>query len=102
MEIAAGSRDFGHHAAIEPVQGWQDMTAEEDTEAETAGRADRRMLGLLVCPCTRTELISMRRARSCSAARHGSPSPSASGVPVMKPDEARPLDDEELRALGKR
>ena len=78
------------------------MTAEEDTEAETAGRADRRMLGLLVCPCTRTELIydAARQELFSRAARLAFPI--RDGVPVMKPDEARPLDDEELRALGKR
>jgi hypothetical protein len=78
------------------------MAAEEDTQAETAGRADRRMLGMLVCPCTRTELIYdvARQELVSRAARLAFPI--RDGIPVMATDEARPLEEEELRALGKR
>jgi uncharacterized protein YbaR (Trm112 family) len=78
------------------------VAAEKDTQAETAGRADRRMLGMLVCPCTRTELIydAARQELVSRAARLAFPI--RDGIPVMTPDEARPVDDEELRALGKR
>jgi uncharacterized protein YbaR (Trm112 family) len=71
-------------------------------QAETARRADRRMLSMLVCPCTRTELIydAARQELISRAARVAFPI--RDGIPVMAPDEARPLEEEELRALGKR
>jgi uncharacterized protein len=57
---------------------------------------------MLVCPSTRTELIydADRRELVSRAARVAYPI--RDGVPVMTPDEARPLDDEELRRLAKR
>ena len=74
---------------------------------ETAGEAavthtDRRVLTMLVCPCTRTELVydAVRQELISRAARLAFPI--RDGVPVMAPDEARPLDDDELRALAKR
>jgi uncharacterized protein YbaR (Trm112 family) len=78
------------------------VAAEEDMEAETAGRADRRMLGMLVCPCTRTELIYDAARQELVSRTARLAFPIRDGIPVMTPDEARPLDDEELRALGKR
>jgi uncharacterized protein YbaR (Trm112 family) len=77
------------------------MTA-EDTETESGARADRRMLSMLVCPCTRTELI-YNAARQELISRAAQLAFSIrDGIPIMTPDEARPLDDDELRALGKR
>jgi uncharacterized protein YbaR (Trm112 family) len=60
------------------------------------------MLSLLVCPSTRTELIydAARHELISRAARVAYPI--RDGVPVMTPDEARPLNDEELRRLAKR
>jgi uncharacterized protein YbaR (Trm112 family) len=60
------------------------------------------MLSMLVCPSTRTELIydADRQELVSRAARLAFPI--RAGVPVMTPDEARPLGDDELRALAKR
>jgi uncharacterized protein len=71
-------------------------------EAGSAVHTDRRVLTMLVCPCTRTELIydAVRQELISRAARLAFPI--RDGVPVMAPDEARPLDDDELRALAKR
>jgi uncharacterized protein YbaR (Trm112 family) len=82
------------------------MAAEEQKAEETRGgaaaRADRRVLGMLVCPCTRTELVydAVRQELVSLAARLAFPI--RDGVPVMAPDEARPLNDDELRRLAKR
>ncbi len=90
------------------------MAGEQETHGlapepigETAGEAaavhtDRRVLTMLVCPCTRTELVydAARQELVSRAARLAFPI--RDGVPVMAPDEARPLDDDELRALAKR
>jgi uncharacterized protein YbaR (Trm112 family) len=79
------------------------MAAEAGETADTVAlRPDRRMLSMLVCPSTRTELIydAARHELVSRAARVAYPI--RDGVPVMTPDEARPLDDDELRALAKR
>lgn len=78
------------------------MAGEEDGKEATAARCDRRVLSMLVCPVTRTELVydAARQELVSSAARLAYPI--RDGVPVMTPDEARQLDDDELRALTKR
>ncbi|HEX5998188.1 MAG TPA: Trm112 family protein [Hyphomicrobiaceae bacterium] len=60
------------------------------------------MLTMLVCPTTRTELIydAARQELISLAARLAYPI--RDGVPVMTPDEARPLEDEEVRRLARR
>jgi uncharacterized protein YbaR (Trm112 family) len=70
--------------------------------AATAAHTDRRILAMLICPRTRTELVydAARQELVSRAARLAFPI--RDGVPVMAPDEARPLDDDELRALAKR
>jgi uncharacterized protein YbaR (Trm112 family) len=86
------------HAATEPAP-----QAVAPAEMGAAGvRPDRRMLTMLVCPSTRTELVydPARNELVSRAARVAYPI--RDGVPVMTPDEARPLDDEELRKLAKR
>jgi uncharacterized protein YbaR (Trm112 family) len=77
--------------------------ATEDTQPEDdAARADGSMLEMLVCPLTRTTLIydAARQELVSRAARLAFPI--RDGIPVMAPDEARPLEEEELRALGRR
>ena len=76
--------------------------AEEGTNAASAARTDRGVLSMLVCPVTRAELVydAERQELISRAARLAYPI--RDGVPVMTRDEARPLDDEELRALAKR
>jgi uncharacterized protein len=66
------------------------------------GRADPRVLEMLVCPLTKTALSydEARQELISRAARLAYPI--RDGIPVMMPDEARPLDDDELRSLGKR
>lgn len=73
-----------------------------DPENEPVARADRRVLEMLVCPQTKTELVydAARQELISRAARLAYPI--RDGIPVMAPEEARPLDDDELRALGKR
>jgi uncharacterized protein len=80
------------------TQGLAPGTAGKGAPAQT----DRRVLTMLVCPCTRTELVydAARHELISRAARLAFPI--RDGVPVMAPDEARALDDDELRALAKR
>jgi uncharacterized protein YbaR (Trm112 family) len=76
--------------------------ADEDSEREPAARADPRVLEMLVCPQTRTQLIydAARQELISRAARLAYPI--RDGIPIMATEEARPLDDDELRMLGKR
>jgi uncharacterized protein YbaR (Trm112 family) len=80
----------------------EDGAAQVAKEEPEAARPDRRMLTMLICPSTRTQLIydAVRHELVSRAARLAYPI--RDGVPVMTPDEARPLDDDELRALTKR
>jgi hypothetical protein len=63
---------------------------------------DPRLLELLVCPRTKTSLLydPARQELVSRAARVAYPI--RDGIPIMLEEEARPLDDEELRSLGKR
>jgi hypothetical protein len=74
----------------------------DETAGAAAVRPDRRMLTMLVCPTTRTELIYDAAHRELISRAGGFAYPIRDGVPVMTPDEARPLNDEELRRLAKR
>ena len=62
-------------------------------EPEKKPRVDPRLLELLVCPVTRAELIydAARQELISRAAKLAYPI--RGGVPIMLPDEARPLDD---------
>jgi uncharacterized protein YbaR (Trm112 family) len=77
------------------------MTEAEEA-AERAGRVDRRLLEILVCPMTKTPLVydEARQELISRAARVAYPI--RDGIPIMLQDEARPLDEEELRALKRR
>ena len=67
-----------------------------------ASRVDPRLLEILVCPRTKTSLLydEARQELISRAARLAYPI--RDGIPIMLEDEARQLDDEELRALGKK
>jgi uncharacterized protein YbaR (Trm112 family) len=69
--------------------------------AETA-EVEPRLLEILVCPRTKAPLVydKARRELISTAARLAYPI--RDGIPVMLEDEARTIDDEELRALGRR
>jgi uncharacterized protein len=75
------------------------MTDADDSTQRQPGRIDRRLLEILVCPVTKTSLVydEARQELISRAARLAYPI--REGIPIMLPVEARPLDDEELRAL---
>jgi uncharacterized protein YbaR (Trm112 family) len=78
------------------------LTPEASGSAAQASRADPRVLEVLVCPLTKTALIydEARQELISRAARLAYPI--RDGIPVMMRDEARTLDDDELRDLGKK
>ena len=77
------------------------MTSETEQSGQAA-RPDPRLLELLVCPSTKTALVydEARQELISRAARLAYPI--RDGIPIMMPEEARALDDEELRQLAKR
>ena len=77
------------------------MTSENEQSGQAA-RPDPRLLELLVCPSTKTALTydEARQELISRAARLAYPI--RDGIPIMMPEEARAIDEEELRQLGKR
>lgn len=59
---------------------------------------DSKLLELLVCPVTKTPLQWKRESQElwCTASRLAYPIDD--GIPVLVPDQARALSDEELRS----
>lgn len=74
----------------------------EPNKQEGTNRPDPRLLELLVCPRTKAALIydAARQELISRAARLAYPI--RDGIPVMLEEEARQLDEEELRALNRR
>jgi len=56
---------------------------------------DPKLLEILVCPLTKTRLHYDRERQELVSRAAGLAYPIRGGVPVMLPDEARPLLDEE-------
>jgi uncharacterized protein YbaR (Trm112 family) len=69
-------------------------TASEARPADSPAGVDRRLLEILVCPVTKTGLVydAERQELVSRAARLAFPI--RDGVPIMLPDEARPLGDD--------
>ena len=63
-----------------------------------ASTVDPKLLEILVCPLTKTvlEFDAERQELVSRAARLAYPI--RDGIPIMLPEEARPLDEDELKA----
>ncbi len=53
---------------------------------------DQRLLDILVCPVTKGALVYDRVANELVSASAGLAYPIRDGIPIMLPEEARPLD----------
>ena len=58
---------------------------------------DPKLLELLVCPLTKTTLIYDKEAQELISKPAGLAYPIKDGIPIMLPDEARELSDEERK-----
>ena len=58
---------------------------------------DRKTLEMLVCPLTKTTLIYDRERQELISKKAGLAYPIRDGIPVMLPEEARPLSESEQR-----
>jgi len=63
----------------------------DDTRPRPAP-VDPRLLEILVCPVTKGELIYDRDAGELISRKAGLAYPVRDGIPIMLPDEARPLE----------
>ena len=74
-----------------------DDRQDESGQARPAGGAgqavDRKLLELLVCPVTKGPLDYDAEAQELVSRQAGLAYPIRDGIPIMLPDEARPLDD---------
>jgi len=66
------------------------MNSEANT---TSAGIDTKLLSLLVCPLTRSGLEYDRNANELVSRRARLAYPIRDGIPIMLPEEARPLDD---------
>ncbi len=67
-----------------------------------AGSVDPKLLEILVCPLTKGPLEYDAEKQELISRAAKLAYPIREGIPIMLEDEARPLDEEELRALAKR
>jgi uncharacterized protein YbaR (Trm112 family) len=58
---------------------------------------DPKLLEILVCPVTKTTLIYNRERQELISKKAGLAYPIREGIPVMLPEEARALDESEMR-----
>lgn len=61
---------------------------------ENTALVDPKLLELLVCPLTKTQLHYDRDAQELISKAAGLAFPIRDGVPIMLPDEARVLDED--------
>ncbi|MBN9534444.1 MAG: Trm112 family protein [Alphaproteobacteria bacterium] len=58
---------------------------------------DPKLLEILVCPLTKGPLHYDREKQELVSRQAGLAYPVRNGIPIMLPDEARPLNDDEQR-----
>jgi uncharacterized protein len=76
--------------------------ADEPKSATGANRVDPRLLEILVCPRTKTALVYDTARQELISCAVRLAFPIRDGIPIMLEDEARPVDEDELRTLGRR
>ena len=69
------------------------MTDVARPPADAAPEVDPRLLEVLVCPVTKGPLEYDRAANELISRKAGLAYPVRDGIPIMLPDEARPLQD---------
>lgn len=68
------------------------------TTARSDARVDPKLLEILVCPLTKGQLRYDAARQELISASARLAYPIRGGIPIMLPDEARELTDDELRA----
>jgi uncharacterized protein len=70
-----------------------DPQSDTPTPSAPSGHVDPKLLELLVCPLTKAQLIYDKARGELISRQARLAYPIRDGVPVMLPDEARALDD---------
>jgi uncharacterized protein len=78
------------------------VAEERQQQPAEAAEVEPRLLEILVCPRTKTALFYDKGRHELISMAARLAYPIRDGIPVMLEDEARAIDDEELRALGRR
>jgi uncharacterized protein YbaR (Trm112 family) len=73
-----------------------------ETCKDKVKRVDPRLLEILVCPRTKTSLLYDEARQELISRTARLAYPIRDGIPIMLEEEARQLDEEELRALNRR
>ena len=71
-------------------------------DEDGTNRVDPRLLEILVCPRTKTSLVYDEARQELVSRAASLAYPIRDGIPIMLEEEARQLDDEEVRALNRR
>ncbi len=67
----------------------------DNTMADSETDIDPKLLEILVCPVTKTALVFDREAGELISKAAGLAYPIRDGIPIMLPEEARELSDDE-------
>jgi uncharacterized protein YbaR (Trm112 family) len=65
----------------------------DNTDTTPQRRVDPKLLEILVCPVTRGPLTYDEEAQELVSSGAGLAYPIRDGIPIMLPEEARPLED---------
>jgi uncharacterized protein YbaR (Trm112 family) len=76
--------------------------ADEPKAPGDSGHLDPRLLEILVCPRSKTALVYDRERQELISRAARLAFPIRDGIPILLEDEARQLEDDELRALNRR
>src|SRR4051795_5004917 len=76
--------------------------ADEPNNDDRINRIDPRLLEILVCPRTKTSLLYDESRQELISRSASLAYPIRDGIPIMLEEEARQLDEEEMRAVNRR
>ncbi len=75
-----------------------DESQDPQQDKPKGGEIDPKLLEILVCPVTKDTLTYNRQAQELISKSARLAYPIRDGIPIMLPEEARPLSDEETDA----
>ena len=76
--------------------------ADQASRDDKGKRVDPRLLEILVCPRTEAALLYDEARQELISRAASLAYPIRDGIPILLEEEARQLDDEELRGLSRR
>ena len=77
----------------DPVEQGPSAGAPAPADSRRSGGVDPKLLEILVCPLTKATLIYDAERQELISKPAKLAYPIRDGIPIMLPDEARPLDD---------